>query len=153
MKGQTATEYLMAYGWAILIIVIIAGVLAYYGIFAPSGFLGQSVRGFSTLVVLQSWSLYTDGTLKATLENRVGSPIQFSHVYLIDPNDPTKYSDVVDTTTFSVSQKKIVTFSLSGNAIPPSSKMGDSFTFVLVLEFLYEGSYFNTTGTISGAFS
>ena len=41
MKGQTAIEYLMTYGWAILIILIVAGVLAYYGIFAPSGFLAQ----------------------------------------------------------------------------------------------------------------
>jgi len=40
MKGQTAIEYLMTYGWAILIILIVAGVLAYYGIFAPAGFLG-----------------------------------------------------------------------------------------------------------------
>jgi hypothetical protein len=35
MKGQTAIEYLMTYGWAILIILIVAGVLAYYGIIRP----------------------------------------------------------------------------------------------------------------------
>jgi hypothetical protein len=33
MKGQTVVECLMTYGWAILIILIVAGVLAYYGIF------------------------------------------------------------------------------------------------------------------------
>jgi hypothetical protein len=35
VKGPTAVEYLMTYGWAVLIILIVAGVLAYYGIFAP----------------------------------------------------------------------------------------------------------------------
>lgn len=39
MKGQTAVEYLMVYGWAILIILIVAGVLWYFGVFAPNKFL------------------------------------------------------------------------------------------------------------------
>ena len=30
-KGQSALEYLMTYGWAILIIIIVGGVLYYYG--------------------------------------------------------------------------------------------------------------------------
>jgi hypothetical protein len=41
MKGQTF-EWLMTYGWAILIILIVAGVLVYSGIFAPQGFTSQS---------------------------------------------------------------------------------------------------------------
>ena len=57
MKGQTAIEYLMTYGWAILIILIVAGVLAYYGIFAPSSFLGPTARGFGQIQVLNPWSL------------------------------------------------------------------------------------------------
>ena len=58
MKGQTAIEYLLTYGWAILIILIVAGVLAYYGIFAPKGFLSET----------KSYDLKTyDSDLKATL--------------------------------------------------------------------------------------
>lgn len=37
--GQTANEYLLTYGWAIIIILVAAGVLAYYGIFALRAFL------------------------------------------------------------------------------------------------------------------
>lgn len=33
MKGQTALEYLLTYGWAILIILVVLTVLWYYGIF------------------------------------------------------------------------------------------------------------------------
>lgn len=36
---MTYLEFLMTYGLVILIILIVAGVLAYYGIFLPSGFL------------------------------------------------------------------------------------------------------------------
>jgi hypothetical protein len=34
-KGQSAIEYLEVYGWAILIILIVAGALAYYGFYLP----------------------------------------------------------------------------------------------------------------------
>jgi hypothetical protein len=45
-KSQTAVELLTTYGWAILIILIVAGVLAYYGIFAPRGFLAQKTYAY-----------------------------------------------------------------------------------------------------------
>lgn len=40
MKGQTFIDYLMTYGWAILIILIVAGILVYYGIFNQYAFSG-----------------------------------------------------------------------------------------------------------------
>jgi hypothetical protein len=78
MKGQTAVEYLMTYGWAILIILIVAGVLAYYGIFAPAGFLGPSSKGFTQVSVLQPWDLNAAGTLQLQIENRVGQDISLT---------------------------------------------------------------------------
>jgi len=35
MKGQTALEYLITYGWAILVILVVLAVLWYYGVFNP----------------------------------------------------------------------------------------------------------------------
>lgn len=58
MKAQTA-EWLMTYGWAILVIVIVAGALAYYGIFNPSGFLNVTKRSYDFMTY--------DSDLKATL--------------------------------------------------------------------------------------
>ena len=80
MKGQTAVEYLMTYGWAILIILIVAGVLAYYGIFAPQGFLGPTARGFGQVQVLNPWSLSLIGHLTLNIENRVGGTINVTKV-------------------------------------------------------------------------
>ena len=42
-KSQSALEYMMTYGWAILIIVIVAGVLYSLGIFSPSSSAGNSL--------------------------------------------------------------------------------------------------------------
>lgn len=35
-KGQAAMEYLMTYGWAILVIIIVLALLLYLGVFTPS---------------------------------------------------------------------------------------------------------------------
>ncbi|MBI4399599.1 hypothetical protein HY570_02520 [Candidatus Micrarchaeota archaeon] len=35
-KGQAAMEYLMTYGWAILVIILVLALLLYLGVFAPS---------------------------------------------------------------------------------------------------------------------
>ena len=46
-KGQSALEYMMTYGWAILIIVIVAVILYSMGIFNPRASVTASSSGFS----------------------------------------------------------------------------------------------------------
>ncbi len=41
-KGQSAIEYLMTYGWAIIIIVIVLAVLYLFNVFNPSGYVGNT---------------------------------------------------------------------------------------------------------------
>ncbi len=41
MKGQAAIEYLMTYGWAMLVLVIIAGLIYSSGIFSPGYLLSE----------------------------------------------------------------------------------------------------------------
>ena len=38
-KGQSALEFLMTYGWAILVVLAAIGALAYFGVLNPSNFL------------------------------------------------------------------------------------------------------------------
>jgi hypothetical protein len=38
-RGQAAVEFLMTYGWAILVAIIAIGVLAYFGVFSPGKFM------------------------------------------------------------------------------------------------------------------
>jgi len=35
-KGQAAMEFLMTYGWAILVVLVVIGALAYFGVLSPS---------------------------------------------------------------------------------------------------------------------
>jgi hypothetical protein len=41
-KGQAAMEFLMTYGWAILVVLVAIGALAYFGVLNPSRFLPSS---------------------------------------------------------------------------------------------------------------
>jgi hypothetical protein len=149
MKGQTAIEYLMTYGWAILIILIVAGVLAYYGIFAPSGFLGPTARGFGQVQVLNPWSLATTGTMTLNVENRVGGTINVTKVNMT--LDSATYTNTLTTQVqISSGEHKIVqpTFTITG-----SHNRGDAYTATLTIYYNYGGSEFSSTGTISGTYS
>ena len=164
MKGQTAIEYLMTYGWAILIILIVAGVLAYYGIFAPSGFLGPTARGFGQVQVLNPWSiLATDGTITLNLENRVGGTIRISEVDMTVGGDATKRTvttltgNVGGTSTLNVtSGGKAIISGKPSNSWPGTYKAGDTYTAVITITYYYPfdaATNFTSTGTISGTYS
>jgi|SRR3972149_2827072 len=46
-KGQTALEYLMTYGWAILIVIIVVGALFALGLTKPCRWTGTQIREFA----------------------------------------------------------------------------------------------------------
>ncbi|MCL4399276.1 hypothetical protein M1293_02090, partial [Candidatus Parvarchaeota archaeon] len=59
-KSQSALEYMMTYGWAILIIVIVAAVLYSLGIFSPSSSISSTVTGFSNLGSVAANCIYNE---------------------------------------------------------------------------------------------
>ena len=40
-KGQAAMEFLMTYGWAILVVLVVIGALSYFGVLSPSTLLPE----------------------------------------------------------------------------------------------------------------
>lgn len=157
MKGQTAIEYLMTYGWAILIILIVAGVLAYYGIFAPSGFLGPTARGFGQVQVLNPWSLTTGGTITLNLENRVGGTITITDIEVTlesggsgNGHAAPSCTGCPDGTDLVSGGKAVFTANIDGLT---TGNKGDSYTATVTITYTYEGGTFTSTGTISGTYS
>ena len=74
-RSQSALEYMMTYGWAILIIVIVAAVLYSFGIFSPSSSISATITGFSGL-----------GSVQAECVPNAGLQLQFGNSlgYLIN---------------------------------------------------------------------
>jgi hypothetical protein len=152
MKGQTAIEYLMTYGWAILIILIVAGVLAYYGIFAPSGFLGPTARGFGQIAVLSPWSLAgSTGGLILTMENRVGGTVTIYQINATVGGDSGTYV-YVPSAAFQMVQSNRTTAAFS-TTWPTPKTLGNTYSTQLTIIYGYGGQNFTSTGTITGTYS
>ena len=156
MKGQTAIEYLMTYGWAILIILIVAGVLAYYGIFAPGSFLGPSSKGFVQVAVLSPWKFDKDGALSLQVENRVGQDINITNIYAgIGTAGATTLCSGGDFTLPSGTVGAGARYPTAGiNTTNCGSTLagasGSSYTISVAIEYRIGTTFFNSTGTLSG---
>ncbi len=81
LKAQSAMEYLMTYGWAILIVIIVAAALYALGIFNPATFTGQRTTGFPNIGAPSDWIYVgSSGEFNITLRNGLGEPITISSV-------------------------------------------------------------------------
>ena len=65
-KAQAAMEFLMTYGWAILVVLAAIGALAYLGILNPENW-GQGRCFMTGDFNCQDWDIAADGTLQVTL--------------------------------------------------------------------------------------
>ncbi len=74
-RGQSALEYLVTYGWAILAIVIIAAVLWYTGVFNPSKIAGGGKSGGGFGVFTYSDHVVTTTNATVSVGNAVGRQI------------------------------------------------------------------------------
>jgi hypothetical protein len=154
MRGQTAVEYLMTYGWAILIILIVAGVLAYYGIFAPAGFLGPTARGFGQIQVLNPWSVAaSNGAISLNLANRVGGAVEIYNATL-EIDNVIYTCDLTDTNITAGADAPVSAASCT--TWPGGLSAGDTYTGALVIYYYYPAgttTVFSTSGTITGTYS
>ncbi len=82
--SQSALEYMMIYGWAILIIVIVAVVLYSFGIFTPSSFITPTTTGFSGFQV-QAECVSGVGMFML-VSNQLGQPITLTGINITEPN-------------------------------------------------------------------
>jgi hypothetical protein len=144
-KGQAALDFLMTYGWAIALVVIIAAVLFALGIFDVSNFVGSKAAGFSGVAV-KGWKLDTAGTFTMKVSNQVGQPIKINSVNVTIGSNTTSYSSpAIQLATGQDSG--ILTFS-NFNA----QTSGSGYTAKVTIAYTDQSSNFDytSTGTLTG---
>ncbi len=57
-KGQAALEFLTTYGWAFLVILVLIGALAYFGVLSPSKYVPNSCKLNTLLECGGSYAIY-----------------------------------------------------------------------------------------------
>ncbi|MCL4399420.1 LamG domain-containing protein [Candidatus Parvarchaeota archaeon] len=151
-RSQSALEYMMTYGWAILIIVIVAAVLYSFGIFSPSSSISATVTGFSNLGSVAA-QCTANGVLRINLGDSTGYPINVTGITAKDSStgqistfksnstvDPNPIIDVGGSYIFSVP-----------NVCPPA---GTHYSISTTVNYTEPGQPlpgpYQSTGTISG---
>ena len=82
-KGQAAMEFLMTYGWAILVVLIVIGALAYFGVLNPQQFLPSKCKLSGGIHCLDK-KLDTAGNLQVRLSNGMGNTIHLGDITISD---------------------------------------------------------------------
>ncbi|MBW2981023.1 hypothetical protein KY360_06425 [Candidatus Woesearchaeota archaeon] len=87
-KGQAAMEFLMTYGWAILVVLIAIGALAYFGVLSPEKFLPEKcvISSGSGLFCEEFTSSATANTVTIRIKNILTDSAWVDSVTLDDPS-------------------------------------------------------------------
>ncbi len=86
-KAQGALEFLMTYGWAFLVILIMIGALAYFGVLNPTRFLPERCS-FGTQLGCEDYILDGEaGSVKLKIRNNLAYTINISAIEVTDPDN------------------------------------------------------------------
>jgi len=145
-KGQGAMEYLMTYGWAILVVMVVGIVMWQLGIFNIGGVTSTTSTGFPRLrPQLALMSMNTTGYFKGTFTNGAGGPIIITAVTGDCAITPAA-------NTYSAGEN----FQLSGDCAGVSGSAGDPYDVTLDISYNVTLAGITSThtdhGTIRGPF-
>ena len=139
-KGQAAMEFLMTYGWAILVVLIVIGVLAVY--FKPSKLAPNKVGfdGSNTIIVPDGqYKFGADGSAQISVQNNENDALKNATLVITDDSGKSCSSGPMD-----IPAGDKVTFNCTGLS---SGKVGNAFKGKMTLTYDY-GSI--TGKTLSG---
>ena len=77
-KSQAALEFIMTYGWAILVVLVAVGALAYFGVLSPDRFLPNKCTMQSGIACLDHKATATQ--LQVVVQNSLGYDITITDV-------------------------------------------------------------------------
>ena len=81
-KGQAAMEFLMTYGWAILVVLAAIGALAYFGVLSPDRFLPDKCTANPPFACTEYKISETADSVYFALQNSAGVDISISNIML-----------------------------------------------------------------------
>jgi hypothetical protein len=166
-KAQGALEYLITYGWAILIIVIIGGALFALGVFNPSSWVSNKrATGFASIQV-KDWKVTSPGGLFLVLGNKLGDTITIEGVNMTTAGALTPCFSNYAFSLLPLNATNTLSVDESGKTIPASGAMTGTYgsapdtcgnaglgkTYTLTVQIQYTtptGVSHIDTGTITG---
>ncbi|MBI3034458.1 hypothetical protein HYY72_04830 [Candidatus Woesearchaeota archaeon] len=132
-KGQAAMEFLMTYGWAILVVLVVIGALAYFGVLSPDSLL----PGKCTLPVGFSCSDYsiTEHSIMLKIQNNAGRDILIQNINITSDALANPCNNPFSTT---LKNSDITSFLVVG--CPPANTGRDKSRYRVVITYQYTDS-------------
>ncbi len=156
-KGQAAMEFLMTYGWAILVVLAAIGALAYFGVLNPGQLLPDKCTFPASFDCIDKPVVNFDtGVVQLAVRNDVGYPIDTvgatltgdgdcETITLTSVTDPTNTSlSYTGTTDLQPGGRATITFACGGGS-------GISGDFESDIELSYINTETSLTHTVKGA--
>jgi hypothetical protein len=122
-KAQAAMEFLMTYGWAILVVLVAIGALAYFGVLNPSKFLPNSCTLEPGIGCIDHQIKDTFVTL--VIQNGKGQTITISNINIIG---------CTGSATGTLSDGKQETFIVSGCNLTTNSRYSEEISITYTVE-------------------
>ena len=144
-KGQAALDFLMTYGWAIALVVIIAAVLFSMGLFDTSNFVGNKATGFSGVAVKDWTYSASNGAFSVLFSNQVGQPVSIKNV-TVSLGGATPVLVTGSNTTVQVGAN-----SGSFTATLANGTIGTGYTAAVVVSYSTPSGFnYTSAGTLTG---
>jgi hypothetical protein len=119
-RGQSAIEYMMTYGWGVLVVLVAGVVLWQLGFLDMGSNVTPDKRGFSQVTPLD-WGMGTDSNLRVVIQNNAGTIVS------IKDTGTDAYVIIGGTGSGLCSGAKILPFVTSGD-IRPGATTNITFT-------------------------
>jgi len=151
IKAQSAMEYLMTYGWAILIVAVVLGALYSLGVFNGAAFLGTSCISASGFYCANP-TLSTGGVLTVTIGQATGTTFKNAYLYFVPSGTNFSTSDPgTSIGTLNSGQQVTVSIPLpTGSPYPAAYTLGTPISGYLYLQFtdIYGTTEVNKIATV-----
>jgi len=142
-KGQAALEYLLTYGWAILIVIIVGASLYSLGVFTPGQWTGKRHTGFSQFRV-EDFKLDTDEVLTVVFKNQVGKSVILTNI------EATFKGTTCSFATGNVTVSPTLVYTESRDCTTQWGNLEERTSYSIILDFFYVDSDSGLSHTDSG---
>lgn len=144
-KAQAGLDFLMTYGWALLLIVLVVGALFALGIFDIGNFLGSRAAGFSNVGVT-AWRMTEGGVFTVKLSNKAGTDINISNINATYNTETMNYSETTEIQNGK--ESGTITVGTFGNV----GGKGSSYTIAMTMDYTdtKTGFQYGDSGTVTG---
>jgi len=136
-KGQAALEFLTTYGWAFLVILVMIGALAYFGVLNPQNRLPEKCFVGPGFGCTGQTAETTEDTVRAMIINNYGSDLSLKNITVVSSTpfdidestgkNITVGGELVGGTIWKANAIKEVIFYLDG-ALTPGERASIVFT-------------------------